>query len=1164
MSHRSLHLFLLAALMGGSVTAHALPASAPAREGAPADGWAGQQGGTRGGGNASLENIVTVSDAAGLRAALKRGGKGSRIIQVSGSIDMAEPQPFASTLDQAARGTIRLPSNTTLIGLGDNAGLVNANVRVANASQVIIRNLRFRNPCDVGPKWDPSDGARGNWNAQFDSIAVSASSHVWIDHNSFTDAPLTDDTLARENGKVKQCHDGALDITDGADLVTVSYNHFALHEKNILVGSSDNAGRDAGRLRVSMSNNLFTDVSSRAPRVRFGQVHLFNNYYAGDRRHPAYGHDYSVGLGKLAQLISHQNAFDIAGARGCADIVRQYDKAGAGFTDTGSMLNGAALGNCAVAHAAAWQVPYAFGIRPAASVKAHVLANAGAGKLRDDALVAACPTRDFLLCEGFERNGADGWELAPESGASLAVGYASGGNRLMQLAGPVRAFLKAERRAPLPPGDAFVEARIRPSQYGAGGLRQLYLMGRYVDERNWVGAGVDLPEGGSTVYIQLVRMHDGVLSRLKRVPRARAADGRFSTMRLEMAETALAVYLDGEKITTAPQPAFAGPQGRIGIYSNGGGFELDDLRLGVPGVQPARLAPALTGNTVTAQAGDPPLRLAISAVASDGFTRLPFTARSSNPAVATVSAGADGIIITPKAPGVASAVIASTADPTAQTTIDATVTPAFAMPAQRYNLAGAVSPGARSTGVPTDTVLRIAFDQPPTLGKAGSVRIFRTADDALVDIIRTGEEIGAIGYPGQARSRYVRHTPIKVDGNTVTIKPHGGKLAYGTDYYVAADNGVFNDATLGGRPFAGIGKNAGWSFRTKAAAPVGSSITVDDDGPADFRTVQGALNHAMSRFPKAAPVTINVRNGKYEELLFILARDNLAIRGESRDGVVIHAANSDGTNPGSGVSQAAGSPSFSGGRSLLMIEEADMITLDTLTLRNTTLRSQTRSAQAETVYFNSDSGRLIAKNASFFSEQDTIQVKGYAWFHRTLIEGNVDFIWGANRAALFEDSELRSVGDSANPESGGYVVQARTVDAGGVGFVFLNSALTHGPGPGPKANGVPAGTTYLARSPGTASTWDNVSYINCRMGNHIAAIGWAGSGVNLEPAPNPAVADARRGWREFGSIDLAGNPIDLAKRSGGYALSAAEAKEQFGSRAVIFAGYGNGSGWSPD
>ncbi len=177
------------------------------------------------------------------------------------------------------------------------------------------------------------------------------------------------------------------------------------------------------------------------------------------------------------------------------------------------------------------------------------------------------------------------------------------------------------------------------------------------------------------------------------------------------------------------------------------------------------------------------------------------------------------------------------------------------------------------------------------------------------------------------------------------------------------------------------------------------------------------------------------------------------------------------------------------------------------------------------------------------------------------MSGNVDFIWGANRAALFEQSEIRSVGDSANPESGGYVVQARTVTPDDKGFVFLDSVLTHGPGPA--GNAVPLGSTYLARSPGTASTWDNVSFINCRMDRHVAPTGWAGAGIRLEPAPNPARSDARRGWREYGSTDLAGVPLDLSQRSGGYLLDAAERSAQFGSRAQIFAAFDGGKGWNP-
>ncbi|MDB5749008.1 MAG: hypothetical protein JWP72_3856, partial [Massilia sp.] len=803
------------------------------------------------------------------------------------------------------------------------------------------------------------------------------------------------------------------------------------------------------------------------------------------------------------------------------------------------------------------------------AVREHVLARAGAGRMGGRVAVAGCPTADFLVCEGFERAGGD-WEVVSPASKALtpaptsAVRAESRGlrNRVLQVggSGPLLALSRNAQLNALAPGNAFVEARVRP-QAGGAASRQLYLVGRYVDPQNWVGAGFELPPRGDTMQIQLVKMQGGVLTRLKNVPRARLPDGSFAMLRLEMNPGMLAVYLDGEKITTAPQPAFGSERARIGLFSQGGAFELDDLRAGVPGVQAPRLAPALAAPGFTAQAGDPAQRIAISAVASDGVTRLGFTARSSNPAVASVSVDAGGVSVTPKAPGTAQIILAASDDPALQSTVKATITTPFRTPGGPVALGQAVAPAAQAQAVPVDTPLRISFDRPPVLASGGSVRIYRQSDDTLVDIIRAGEEVRAIGYPGQPRSRHVRMHPITLEGNTALIRPHSGKLAYDSAYYVVVGDGVFTGAAVGGTAFRGIGKAGAWIFKTARSAPRGATLTVDDDGPADFRTVQGALNHAMSAFDKAAPVTLDVRNGRYEELLLVLGKDKLSIRGESRDGVVIHATNNDGMNPGSGLAQGAGSPSFSGGRSLLLVEEADLLLLENLTLRNTTLRSNTRSGQAETVYFNVEGGRLVAKNANFFSEQDTIQVKGYAWFYRTLIEGNVDFIWGANRAALFEESELRSVGDSANPASGGYVVQARTVSSADPGFVFLNSTLTHGPGP--KGNDVPAGATWLARSPGTASTWDNVAFIHCRMGEHVAPAGWAGAGVNREPAPNPLVASAAHGWREHGTMDLAGRRLDLSGRAGAYLLSADEARQRFGSRAVIFGGFAGGQGWNP-
>ncbi|MFY9513696.1 MAG: hypothetical protein WAQ05_22265, partial [Rubrivivax sp.] len=349
---------------------------------APADGWAAMAGGTRGGSNASSDRIYTVSNRAQLLAALADGGVVPKIIKVVGRIDMSDGLAFASGGDQAARSAVDIPSNTTLVGAGPGAGFINATLRIVGVSQVIVRNLKIVAPCDVAPVWDPSDGATGAWNAAYDAISVAGSDHVWIDHNTVTDVPVTDDTLPVENGKTRQCHDGALDITSGSDHVSVSYNVFEKHDKAILIGSSDSASGDAGRLRVSFSNNVFSDLVQRAPRVRYGQVHLFNNYHAGSKTAAVYAHAYSVGVGKSAQILSHNNVFAVSGATGCAGVLTTLNAdAVSSFADSGSTLNGAPLGGCAVSSAVPWSVPYAFTPRPAALVKANALAQAGAGKL---------------------------------------------------------------------------------------------------------------------------------------------------------------------------------------------------------------------------------------------------------------------------------------------------------------------------------------------------------------------------------------------------------------------------------------------------------------------------------------------------------------------------------------------------------------------------------------------------------------------------------------------------------------------------------------------------------------------------------------------------------------------------------------------------------------
>jgi len=1177
-----LSLSLLAA-----ATAAGAAAIDPALHIAPADGFAGQAGGTIGGSAAIPAQIYTATSRAELLAALRRGAANPKIVKLRGTIDMSEGVPFANTGDQASRGLIRLPSNTTLIGDGAGAGIVNGHIVVSGVSQVIVRNLKIVNPCDVGPVWDPNDGALGNWNSAFDAIGVTTSDHVWIDHNTFTDGDMTDDKLPIENGQIKQCHDGSVDITKASDYVTVSYNVFGQHRKNNLIGSSDGDSADTGKLRVSFSNNVFRDIVSRSPRVRYGQIHMFNNYFVGSKANPVYPHEYSIGVGHASQILSHNNVFDIAGAGGkavrCDDVIEPIGGTVPGaFRDTGSTLNGAALAGCSVPNGVAFAVPYAYAARPLALVKANALAQAGGGKLTttirgtgdvtpDTSVTLNCPPSGLYFCDDFQNGGTANWNLLPVAGAngSFSVKAESIGatNLVMQYSaastGGVLALLKPAALNAVPSADYYVEARIKPMTNSTTGNKQLYLITRYKDAGNWYGAGLNVQNSSASTQVEIARMLNATLSRPKQVRKPILMDAQFYTVRFEMIGTSLTVYLDGEALGTITDASFA-ERGLVGLYTTNKSFQIDDVRIGDPSLKPAQLTLDPASLNYIAEVGDMPLTVNVNAVKPDGSADS-FTASSSKPGVAAVVVSGGTLAITPAGAGTAAIIVTSGSDPTLQRTITATISPQFVQPSQTYPLAGATQPAAAAPSAHIDTALKLTFDTPPALGAGGSIRIFRKADDTLVDVIRLSGETDVLGYAGQAAIRKVNTTPITISGNTVTIKPHTNKLEYGTEYYVAVSNGVFTGASLGGIPFVGIGKLGDWSFTTRAAgpAPGSASVTVGAAGDADFSTVQAALNYAMKEVAASDALTITVRNGTYTELLYLRGKNNVTIVGESRDGAVIQYTNHDSLNSGTGGSQSPDSAATSGGRSVMLVEAADMLTLEKITLRNTTLRSSAISAQAETIYFNSDSGRLVAKNAAFFSEQDTLNLKGYAWFYRSLVAGNVDFIWGGSRAALFEESEIRSVGDTTSATGGGYILQARVPNAADKGFVFLNSSLTHGPGPGPLHGDVPDGATWLARSPGGTATWDNIAFINTKMDTHVAAAGWAGAGVNGQPAPNPVTPTAASGWREYGSTTLGGDPINLAARVGGFQLSASDVAAGFANRALVFADWNGGAGWDP-
>jgi pectate lyase len=363
-------------------------------------GWATQSGGTKGGSAAAPAQIYTVSTKAQLVKALagtdpatgKTNKTAPKIIKWAGTIDMTEGSPYTSHSDQATRGEVKLQPNTTIIGVGATAYLPNGWFKLSSVDNVIIRNIKITNPCDLTPVWDSGDGA-GNYNSEFDGMTVDHSTHVWIDHVTFTDAPYTDDmeplgnTDANGVRKHIQCHDGALDVKKASDYVTVSNTVFAQHDKNTLVGSSDSNTGDEGHQTISFIGNLYDNVGQRAPRVRFGKVHLAGNYFTGSKTSAAYPHLYSVGTGLKSKIISTNNVFEISGARAgaCTDVVKNPNTANpeGNFADSGSLVNGATLAGCSAPTAVGWSLPsgYPYPKTATAQVKASVLAHAGVGKI---------------------------------------------------------------------------------------------------------------------------------------------------------------------------------------------------------------------------------------------------------------------------------------------------------------------------------------------------------------------------------------------------------------------------------------------------------------------------------------------------------------------------------------------------------------------------------------------------------------------------------------------------------------------------------------------------------------------------------------------------------------------------------------------------------------
>lgn len=445
-------------------------------------------------------------------------------------------------------------------------------------------------------------------------------------------------------------------------------------------------------------------------------------------------------------------------------------------------------------------------------------------------------------------------------------------------------------------------------------------------------------------------------------------------------------------------------------------------------------------------------------------------------------------------------------------------------------------PADRSGEANPDTHLVLTFLSPPTLGTSGQIRIYDAATDALVDMLDLSVPPGpttpgprpnppytptpyqytdahptnagtAAGTPsGEAAPASGDYQltiiggftdgfhfyPVIVHDNIATIYPHHSLLQYEKTYYVEIDPGVLS---LPDGSFAGIRGTTGWRFTTKSTPPPDDAtrVVVSADGSGDFNTVQGAIDFVPDRSPRR--VTIFVRNGDYEEIVYFRNKSNMTILGEDRDGVVVFYANNEVFNPHpSNITTNEWPGTFPSRRAAFMGDNSTGIHLVNLTIKTTAF------GQAEGLLLMGD--RNILSHVTVVGSGDALQVNGPVYITDSLVIGDGDTILGRG-PAFFNRSEL---------QSGGVFMWIRNTEENH-GNVFLNSTF--------RKRG--EGTTDLARAPinnGRAYPNAEAVLINAKL-EGISPEGWGAMGGDTSDMH----------YWEYNSTNLGdGQPVDASQR----------------------------------
>lgn len=415
-----------------------------------------------------------------------------------------------------------------------------------------------------------------------------------------------------------------------------------------------------------------------------------------------------------------------------------------------------------------------------------------------------------------------------------------------------------------------------------------------------------------------------------------------------------------------------------------------------------------------------------------------------------------------------------------------------------------------------DTELRVEFNSKPELGTSGYIRIYNGETHELVDEIDMSErpvpmedgvtklntwmDIVGVAPSGSSNAcRVVNYLPVKVEGNSVVIKPHQHRLNFNSPYYV-----VISSDAIKHNDFNGIFGRA-WKFTTKSGPNVGAqnyeyNFSISHNNPdADFYTLQGAIDYCALNVPNESLKIFSMDNGIYEEIIYLRNQSNITIKGNKVDNSAVNIRyynyNDINGGIGNGINIDQNSPvgtviAQSGGRCVIMLDgNSNRVRFEDLTIENSYAWTHGNDGQAEALYINNKSAAFV--NCRVLGNQDTmLPGGGYNWFKDCYIAGGTDFIWGSGEVVLFEKCQLDA------PNGTRAVMQAR-VGEGKLGYVFKDCRFTVG-------EGVESSSLIFQYTP------DNLTFLNCTFADVY------GPGFSHENKPfDPATPSTTEGCKIY-------------------------------------------------